>query len=358
MRSQQLLKNHKRITRSLFQSYFHHRCCYRSYYHIDNCHSFATKPIDVEFLTDDDGDDNDDESTKQMKLSNCLRPYHQNQKPVLIKNYYKANDRNCNAIKKWSDLEYLRSTIGEDTTCLVEIGGSYTNSNTSRPEIRFGDYIEYMKKIHEKYGSKQQTIAVEEERGIYSNNERCNKETIPKLEEIVYMAQNDLYSELYKDFTIPELCHKALHNVGEGKIYSTMFWFGPRHSVSPLHFDPLDNLLIGFGGRKNVLLYPRTYKLKSMGNNDDNHFDSDDNDVNDSTIDVINWHYAGHSGQQYNTSPIDVYNPDYDKYPLFANAPTAIECTLYPGDVLFIPSRWWHHVTSIDTAVSVNIWWR
>src|SRR5690349_5471344 len=33
------------------------------------------------------------------------------------------------------------------------------------------------------------------------------------------------------------------------------------------------------------------------------------------------------------------------------------EVTLNPGEVLFLPSRWWHHVRSLERALSVNFWW-
>jgi hypothetical protein len=29
---------------------------------------------------------------------------------------------------------------------------------------------------------------------------------------------------------------------------------------------------------------------------------------------------------------------------------------LEPGDVLFVPHKWWHYVENLDTAVSINTW--
>ncbi len=29
---------------------------------------------------------------------------------------------------------------------------------------------------------------------------------------------------------------------------------------------------------------------------------------------------------------------------------------LLPGDVLFVPRHWWHHVTNLELSVSVNTW--
>jgi len=200
---------------------------------------------------------------------------------------------------------------------MVEIGGSYSNPNMERPEITFGDYIQYMTMFQERYG----------EEGI------GREEDEPNSEELVYLAQNDLLSPLYKDFELPQLCRDPSFNVGNGSLYSTMLWFGPRGCVSPLHFDPLDNLLMQFVGRKQVILF------------------SNDDDANA-------WHYAGHDRQQFNTSPVDVTNPDLDEFPLFANAPVAIECQIEPGDIVYIPSKFWHHVTSFDTSISVNTWWR
>src|SRR5688572_21430525 len=51
--------------------------------------------------------------------------------------------------------------------------------------------------------------------------------------------------------------------------------------------------------------------------------------------------------------------PDFEKFPRFRAALAASQAAdLEPGDALFIPYMWWHHVESRDTFnVLVNYWW-
>ena len=59
-------------------------------------------------------------------------------------------------------------------------------------------------------------------------------------------------------------------------------------------------------------------------------------------------------------SLVDFHAPDLALYPRFTAAmETAQIAELEPGDAIFIPSMWWHHVESIGTLnVLVNYWWR
>ena len=50
---------------------------------------------------------------------------------------------------------------------------------------------------------------------------------------------------------------------------------------------------------------------------------------------------------------VDVDAPDFEKFPLLRNA-VAHECTLQPGELLFIPSRWWHHAVCLGNSLTVN----
>jgi len=59
-------------------------------------------------------------------------------------------------------------------------------------------------------------------------------------------------------------------------------------------------------------------------------------------------------------SVVDVDQPDFDRHPRFRDAlASAQTATLEPGDAIFIPGLWWHHVRSLEPFnVLVNYWWR
>ncbi|NMH65719.1 cupin-like domain-containing protein [Shewanella salipaludis] len=59
-------------------------------------------------------------------------------------------------------------------------------------------------------------------------------------------------------------------------------------------------------------------------------------------------------------SLVDPDKPDLERFPRFAMAmEAALTAELEAGDVLFIPSMWWHHVrASADFNVLITHWWR
>ncbi len=59
-------------------------------------------------------------------------------------------------------------------------------------------------------------------------------------------------------------------------------------------------------------------------------------------------------------SLVDFVDPDFETFPRFADAlDNAIVADLEPGDALFIPSMWWHHVEAQSGFnILVNYWWR
>jgi Cupin-like domain len=47
--------------------------------------------------------------------------------------------------------------------------------------------------------------------------------------------------------------------------------------------------------------------------------------------------------------------PDVDRFPLYRGL-EPIEVELQGGEMLFLPSFWWHQVHSVTTEIGVNSW--
>jgi hypothetical protein len=50
---------------------------------------------------------------------------------------------------------------------------------------------------------------------------------------------------------------------------------------------------------------------------------------------------------------IDPEKPDFERFELFSHA-TAYECVLEPGETLFTPPLWWHHVRALDKSITLS----
>ncbi|MBY0283184.1 MAG: cupin-like domain-containing protein [Sphingomonas sp.] len=60
------------------------------------------------------------------------------------------------------------------------------------------------------------------------------------------------------------------------------------------------------------------------------------------------------------SSLADIEAPDFARFPRLAQAfEQALTVELEPGDVLYIPSLWWHGVTGLEpVGAMINYWWR
>lgn len=112
------------------------------------------------------------------------------------------------------------------------------------------------------------------------------------------------------------------------------FWLGNRTRISA-HYDFPDNLACVIAGERRVTLFPP---------------------------DQVGNLYVGPvdrtpSGQAI--SMVDLAHPDPDRFPKFEEAARhARTAWLTPGDALFIPSMWWHHVeATAPFNLLVNYWW-
>lgn len=50
---------------------------------------------------------------------------------------------------------------------------------------------------------------------------------------------------------------------------------------------------------------------------------------------------------------VDPEKPDFTRFPLYRQA-RPVECTLGPGETIFVPGRWAHHVVSLDPTISLT----
>lgn len=122
---------------------------------------------------------------------------------------------------------------------------------------------------------------------------------------------------------------------GQGIEASASIWIGNRVTAS-CHYDTPDNLACCAVGRRRFTLFPPEQ------------------------IDNL---YPGPleptPGGQV-VSVVDFDRPDFDRHPRFRDAlASAQSAVLEPGDAIFIPSMWWHHVRSLEPFnVLVNYWWR
>jgi len=112
-------------------------------------------------------------------------------------------------------------------------------------------------------------------------------------------------------------------------------WLGNRSRIAA-HNDLPDNLACVAAGHRRFTLFPPE-QLANL------------------YIGPLDFNPAGQP-----ISLVDFANPDYSRYPRFAEAEKAARVAeLGPGDAIFIPSMWWHHIESLDSLnVLINYWWR
>ncbi|MBW4652947.1 MAG: cupin-like domain-containing protein [Kaiparowitsia implicata GSE-PSE-MK54-09C] len=118
-------------------------------------------------------------------------------------------------------------------------------------------------------------------------------------------------------------------------------WVGPSGHISCLHYDPMDGTLMQLQGSKHIILFPpdQLYNLYPFA--------------------VMNHLWYGLRRRAV-YSQVYPDRPDFDSFPRFQEALRhRQDVTLKPGEILFIPSGWWHEVSSVGAGavLSINRWW-
>jgi len=112
-------------------------------------------------------------------------------------------------------------------------------------------------------------------------------------------------------------------------------WIGNRTRIAA-HYDLPDNVACVAAGRRRFTLFPPEQ-------------------VDNLYIGPLDLTPAGQP-----ISLVDFHQPDLNRFPKFAEAMRHAQVAeLAPGDALFIPSMWWHHIEALSPFnVLVNYWWR
>jgi len=110
-------------------------------------------------------------------------------------------------------------------------------------------------------------------------------------------------------------------------------WLGTATQVAT-HFDLSDNFAVVALGKRRFTLFPPEA-------------------VSDLYVGPLDLTLAGQP-----VSMVDPLAPDLERYPRFAEAQSqSLTAELEPGDALYIPTLWWHHVeATAPVNVLVNYW--
>ena len=211
------------------------------------------------------------------------------------------------AMEKWSSI-YLKEQCGEKLVSVDKSGERYfdfTKKNFTLGTMKFQEFIE-------------NTLEQDKNAKIHyylrslGNNPGKDK--------------SDLWQdfpEIMKDFTLPEWFTK---NFNFQKYSSSELRVSSKNTQLWTHYDMMDNIMCHVSGKKVVTFWDP--KLASR------------------------MYLQGSS-----SSVIHIDTAEYTNFPDFPWS-ESIRCTLLPGDILFIPSLWFHNVYSKEASVSLNIFWK
>lgn len=242
------------------------------------------------------------------------------------------------AIHKWTRT-YLREKLGSKQISVAVtpngLADSVYNNRFVLPDERqmyFSEFLDIME-------------SPEAESSDGSDNRNCGNPGI-----FYIQKQNGNFTDEFSEINSDAATELSWATDAFGKSPDAVnFWMGDSRAVTSLHKDHYENLYCVISGEKTFTLYPPTdlpyipygdyrqacYKQNVMGE-----FEVIDDAVNN----VIPW------------IPVDPLKPDFQTYPQFAKA-QSIVCTVRAGDVLYLPSLWFHHVKQTHATIAINFWY-
>lgn len=250
------------------------------------------------------------------------RDYVAPNKPVII---HKAFDQ-WPALEKWNS-NYFRETIGDLTVSVAVTPNGYADAITNgkfvmplERQMKMSEFLDIMDSP-EKYN------------GVFY----IQKQNSNLTEEF-----SVIISDVEKDI--------SLGTEAFGKTPDAVnFWMGDSRAVTSMHRDHYENLYCVVSGWKKFTLIPPT----------DLPF------VPYETYHAANYHQTEEGEYVIKDDPetgkvpwvaVDAINPDLKTYPEFGKT-TPIQVTVNKGEMLYLPSLWFHHVQQSHACIAVNYWY-
>lgn len=157
----------------------------------------------------------------------------------------------------------------------------------------------------------------------YEHNQDNHKATMRFREFVDHVnnvESNDTYMVANNQFW--QLHGERLERYIERPLPRPMFWMGPKGTVTPLHRDPVDVLHVQIYGSK-------VWRMVQP--------------ADESRLYVTNGVH----------SDVDLEKPDFKRYPL-AEGVVVDQVVCHPGDAIYVPSGWFHHVRSLTPSISIG----
>lgn len=142
---------------------------------------------------------------------------------------------------------------------------------------------------------------------------------------IEHSPTNELYLSRWNNEKCKEMVKKLAEDLRQwpytGPMEQGSIWFGPAGTITPLHYDEVNILMLQVVGRKRIFIAPS-----------------------------YNGVYL-HSDSYTQYSDINPAAIDHDAFPQAKHA-SFTEIVLNPKEILFIPAGWWHAVEAMDISMT------
>lgn len=211
-------------------------------------------------------------------------------------------------MEKWSNFTYLKEELGNLNSAMISDECMIKPANKDSKLYKAG--------LHLKSNFREVNMSTEE----------------------FFKNFDDPYNEKYYYWygKVPKNLRKDVEpnqfiwlDVKDEKAFGLYIWLSESHLGPFIHYDQDHNFFVQVSGTKRFILFPPWEH--------DNMY-------------PYPWiHPYGHKSQ------VHFDRPDIEKFPNYKNAKGRI-AELNPGDVLYVPPYWWHHVRSHEKSVSLASW--